>query len=113
MVQRREIVTCILLSIVTCGIYNIYWFIKITDDVNYLSGLVNQTSGGMAFLLTLVTCNIYGLYWAYNMGEKLDMAKNQRGVPASNGGVLFLILQLLCPVAACAVMQNDINKFTG
>ncbi|MDO5601729.1 MAG: DUF4234 domain-containing protein [Oscillospiraceae bacterium] len=113
MVQRREIFICILLSIVTCGIYSIYWFIKLTNDVNYLSGLVNQTSGGMAFLFTLLTCNIYGLYWAYNMGEKLDMAKKQRGVPASNGGLLFLILQLLCAPAAFAVMQNEINKFAG
>lgn len=113
MVQRREIVVSLLLSVVTCGLYSIYWFIKLTDDVNYLSGLVNQTSGGMAFLLTLITCNIYGLYWAYNMGEKLDTAKSQRGVPASNGGILFLILQLVCPPAAYAVMQNEINKFAA
>ena len=27
----RNIVTCILLSFITCGIYGIYWFIVMTD----------------------------------------------------------------------------------
>lgn len=29
-IQRREIVTAIILSLVTCGIYGIYWFICLT-----------------------------------------------------------------------------------
>ena len=33
-VQNRSIATCIILSIVTCGIYGIIWFINMVDDVN-------------------------------------------------------------------------------
>ena len=70
--KQRNIGICILLSIVTLGIYGIYWFISITDDVVSISkGKVYNTSGGTAFLLTLVTCGIYGYYWAYQMGKSM------------------------------------------
>ena len=55
MIQKRNIVTCILLSLVTCGIYGIVWFINMTDDVAYLSE-DPEMSGGKAFLFTLITC---------------------------------------------------------
>ena len=38
MVQRKNIAVAIILSIVTCGIYGIIWFININDDVNRVSG---------------------------------------------------------------------------
>ena len=63
--MNRSIVVSIILSIVTCGIYGIYWFVKLNDELNAAAGKQNATSGGVAVLLTLVTCGIYGFYWAY------------------------------------------------
>ena len=88
MIERRNIAVCIVLTLVTCGIYGIYWIVCLTNDVNTVSGDVNGTSGGMVVLLTIVTCGIYGIYWAYKQGEKLDFTKNNRGIPSSNSGVL-------------------------
>ena len=34
MIQERNIVTCIILSIITCGIYGIYWEICLVNDLN-------------------------------------------------------------------------------
>lgn len=50
MVQNRSIAVCIILSIVTCGIYGLYWFVCLTDDANTVSGDVNGTSGIMALV---------------------------------------------------------------
>ena len=58
MVQKRDIVVAIILSLVTCGIYGIYWFIVMTDDVKTASGDTQLASGGVAFLLTLVLGNL-------------------------------------------------------
>ena len=93
MVQKRNIVSCLVLTFITCGLYGIYWFICLADDVNTVSG-VRDTSGGTVFLLTLITCGLYGLYWAYKCGEKIDMIKQNRGMASSNGGVLYLILYI-------------------
>ena len=76
--EPRNIAIAIILTIVTCGIYGIYWFIVLTNETNEAACEPNGTSGGIAFLLTLVTCGIYGFYWAYKQGEKIDKAKNMR-----------------------------------
>lgn len=110
MIQKRNIAVCIILSIVTCGIYGIYWFICLNNDTNTASNTFG-TSGGVAFLLTLVTCNIYGIYWAYKQGEKIDTAKANRGIPSSNSGILYLILTLFgFGIVAWALMQNELNQ---
>ena len=74
--KQRSVGIAILLSIITCGIYGIYWLIMLNDETNYVSGHQQDgTSGGVVFLLTLVTCGIYGYYWCYKQGEKLNEAK--------------------------------------
>lgn len=110
---KRNIGLCIVLSIITCGIYAIYWFIVLADETNAASGHAQDgTSGGIAFLLTLVTCGIYGIYWAYKQGEKLNEAKTMRNMPVdSNAGILYLILELLgLGIVGYALMQNELNK---
>lgn len=110
MIQKRSIAVCIILSIVTCGIYGIYWYICLNNDTNTASNTFG-TSGGMVVLLTFVTCGIYGFYWAFKQGEKLDAAKNSRGIPSSNSGILYLILSLFgFSIVAWALMQNELNK---
>lgn len=110
-IQQRNVAVCIILSIVTCGIYGIYWFIKLTDETNALAQVEAPTSGGTAFLLTLVTCGIYGWFWCWKQGEKIDVAKTAKGMPSSNSGVLYLILQFVgLGIVAYALMQNEINN---
>ena len=77
--KQRNLALCIIFSIITCGIYELYWLVCITDETNELSENPNYASGIFALLLTIVTCNIYGLYWAYQMGEKIDIIKQKRG----------------------------------
>ncbi len=71
-VQNRSIATCIILSIVTCGIYGIIWFINMVDDVNRVcNDEKSSQSGGTVFLLTLITCGIYGIVWFYQVGKRM------------------------------------------
>lgn len=56
--KQRSVGIAILLSIITCGIYGIYWLIMLNDETNYVSGHQQDgTSGGVVFLLTH-TCNL-------------------------------------------------------
>ena len=89
-ISRREIGLCILFSLITCGIYGIYWMIVLNDDVNEIVGDRNATSGGMVFLFSLLTCGIYGVYWIYCMGEKLDRFNDRDG----NSGLLYVLLMI-------------------
>ena len=108
MTTNRNIATCVILSIVTCGIYGLYWFIKLTDEVNAASGDTSATSGGMALVLTLVTCGIYGYYWAYKMGVKMN---NAQGNPSGSNQILTLILEIFAlNIVNLCLLQNEINK---
>ncbi|MBQ3583693.1 MAG: DUF4234 domain-containing protein [Lachnospiraceae bacterium] len=110
MVKEKNIATCVILSLVTCGIYGIIWFVALQDDVNTLTGDF-KTSGGMAFLLTLVTCGIYGIWWMYNQGSRIDSIKESRGIPAGNNGILYLILSILgLGIVSYCLMQNELNQ---
>lgn len=109
MIQKRNIVTCILLSIFTCGIYGIFWFISITDDTRVVSE-DTRLSGGMAFLFTIITCGIYGFYWAYLMGKAIMQAKSKNNLPAEDNSILFLILQIFgLGIVNYCLIQNDLN----
>lgn len=112
--KERNVAVAIILTIVTCGIYGIYWFIVLTDDARLASGDSQAPSGGIAFLLTLVTCGIYGIYWAYKMGKTLAMAKQKANLPVEDNSVLYLILQLFgLGIINYALMQNELNHFAG
>lgn len=110
MVQNRNIVVCILLSIITCGIYGIYWFIVMTDDV----ARVNQNpdlSGVKSFIFTLITCGIYGFYWNYKMGKELSEAGTKNGKTISDNSVLYLILSIFgLSIVSYCLIQNDLNS---
>lgn len=113
MITKRNIGLAILFSVITCGIYGIYWMVVVTDDTNKSVNDINGTSGGIAVLLSIVTCGIYGIYWAYKEGEKLDNAKNMRGIPSSNSNILYLVLAILgLSIIAIALMQDSLNKIS-
>ena len=108
MVEKRNIGLCIFLTIITCGIYSIYWFIKITDDVSRVSNN-NEMTGGKAFLFTLLTCGIYGYYWAYQIGKNLNSIE---GNNENDQSVLYLVLQILgLGIVNYGLIQNELNKY--
>ena len=111
--KQRNIALCIIFSIITCGIYQLYWLVCLTDDANELARSQKYASGLMVLLLNIITCGIYGLYWAYQMGEKLDIAAQNRGVNPKGNGVLYLIIQLFFPIVTFALVQNEINNFNN
>lgn len=106
-IQRRSIVSAIILSLLTCGIYSIFWYISLTNEINKASGRTNDTNGTTCFLLGLVTCGIYNIYWAYKMGEKRDaIAKDQ-----DSSNMIYLIL-MLCGLGIIiyGLLQDTLNK---
>ena len=110
-IPKRDIVKAIIFSIITLGIYSIYWFVKLTDESNVLSTDANQTSGITAFLLTLVTCGIYGFYWAYKRGEIIDNYMQSKGMQGSNNAVIYLVLSIVgLSIVTYVLLQSELNK---
>lgn len=107
-ITPRNIVLSIILSFVTCGIYQIYWMIKINDEVYVLASEPAATSGILVFLFTLITCGIYGFYWSYKMGERCDRIKGSVG---GSSAILYLILAIIgLGIVNYCLIQDTINK---
>lgn len=108
MIKKRNIVLAVVLSIITCGLYGIYWFICLNNDANALTPDDSYTtSGGMAFLFTLITCGIYSWYWAYRMGAKVDKLKN-----GGSHTILFIILQIFgLGIVNYCILQSAVNDY--
>ena len=111
-IPERNIALCLIYTIITCGIYGVYWFICITDEVNAVSK-EDGTSGGMSFLFTILTCGIYGFYWAYRVGQKLGAAGKLYNKAINDNAILYLILHIfgLGLINYC-LMQQDLNRFS-
>ena len=111
MIKKRSIGICILLSIITLGIYGIYWFVMLHNEVKIAANDDGKPTAGVAFLLTLVTCGIYGYYWNYKQGEKLDKAYADRGMATSSRAVVYLVLSIFgLSIISYALMQDSLNK---
>ena len=111
--KERNIALAIIFTIITCGIYGIYWFIVLNDEAKSYSEDATMVSGGVAFLLTLITCGIYGIYWVYRMGKAIEMAQSKNGLVATDNSVLYLILELFgLGIVVWDIIQSDLNTIT-
>ncbi len=106
----RSVPMLVLLSIVTCGIYYLYWIYKTTDEIkNFMER--EDINPALELILVLVTCNIYSLYWYYKYGKivYLEMTAKAGMDNSEDSTVLLVILGLLVYVAAVAIMQDKLN----
>ena len=105
----RSVALAIVLSLVTCGIYFIYWMVVLNDEINALTGDTAAPSGIVVFLLSLITCGIYGIYWAYVMGRKVAYLNH-----TSDSGVINLIIALFgFQIINLALFQDAANRYAG
>lgn len=109
--KEKNVAVWLILSIFTCGIGALVWFVSLTDDISFVSE-DRSVSGGMALLLTIVTCGIYGIYWNYKMGKLLYQAQIKKGMNATDNSVLYLVLSIFgFAIINYCLMQTELNKF--
>lgn len=108
--RYRGIGISIVLTIITCGIYGLYWLICLNDDIADYTGSYG-TTGGIVVVFTILTCGIYSIYWSYKMGEKLDIARAARGIPTGSLSILYLVLSIFgLSIVNWALMQSELNQ---
>ena len=107
MATNRNIALCIIFSLLTCGIYGLYWFVKLTDELNY-NAQTKTAGGGTALVYTIITFGIYGFYWFYMQGKKVDEIN---GNANGSTGMVYIILAIFgLGIIPYCLMQNEINK---
>src|SRR5580700_9149684 len=78
-----DIAAGIIFSVVTCGIYNVYWNYRQMQAMNVLLGRQEFSFNKWA-ILTLLSCGIYHIYYEYHMGAELQAWLTQNGRPVDS-----------------------------
>jgi ABC-type dipeptide/oligopeptide/nickel transport system permease component len=108
-IEKRSVGMAILLSIITCGIYLIYWEYKVWDSLYKANNL--PSSAGVDVLLSIVTCGIYMFYMLYKAGKMESSAMALYGLPPKDDSVLYLILGIFAlAIVSLAILQSNINN---
>ncbi len=92
--QYRDPGVTLLLSLVTCGIYYLYYIYIASAEANAYLG-ERDTDPMMEVILSLVTCFLYTIYWDYKMAHKIAKMQEIAGVRVIDNAILYLVLNFL------------------
>lgn len=108
MPERRGVAKVIILSIVTLGIYWLYWYYVINKEIMQVARGAVQCSPGIALLSQFVP--IAGIVSWYNTAKRLQTAKRAANDPDSSDPAVWLIIAILAPFGIyTALMQGSLN----
>lgn len=108
--EPREPAVVLILELITCGIYTIYWHYKTSQEIQLALGRTDETSPGMEILLMLITCGIYTIYWWYKYGKMVAELRTRHNLPPNDNAILHVVLCFVLPPANPLIMQGDLNQ---
>ena len=117
---NRGFIKLLLLSLITFGIYGLYFTYKMAQEANLADPAGKRVGGLVAYIFyTMFTLGIYAFYWNYRVCEKFGVAVRSTGQqPRITGGswllwTIFGVLLLGIGPIVAAVKQihlwNDAN----
>lgn len=108
-ITKKEIGLVILFSIITCGIYFLYWIYSTQEQLRTIQEEY-QTSGGMVIIFSIITFGIYHIYWWYKVGTLLPNGDST----IESKGILYVVLALFgLSIINVAFIQSDLNKIAS
>ena len=107
-IKERNIVTAIILSLVTCGIYGIYWCIMLAKES---VSVKDASDNGLLEIILMLFLPFVGIFMTE---KKFAEGCAARGVAHSDNSVLYLVLGLFgLGIVGICMLQNDVNKFAN
>ena len=98
----------LIFGFLTCGLYLIYWNIKVAEVLNAVSGRETISQPVAVFAGCCYPVNLYFFYLAGKDG--LPNVYLRSNMPRKDDTVLLLILGFFVPMVAAMIVQSDINK---
>lgn len=105
MPEKRDIVKCVVLSIVTVGLYWIYWTIKLGKEA---ISVKDETDTGTKEIVCMIFLPFLGLYLAEK--KFYDGCQNKGYNKKKDLSVFYLVAGVFW-LSAIAIMQDDMNKY--
>lgn len=113
MLTNRSVVTVIILSIVTCGIYGWYWVYKTAQELEDAGQSGSSINPTVILVLCIVFPYVGYLLFGMAADQNLNNIKARSGRPTTDNKVLYMILGFIIPIVLVALVQNEINMLVG
>lgn len=107
--KKRSIAAVVILYLITCGIYGVYWTYVVCTDLQKESGVSKIPPVGTTLLMLFVSA-VGGALLGWDCNETINVIKERRGLPKTDNSVLWIVLGVLLPVVTVALVQNEINQ---
>ena len=105
---KNDPVVVLILSILTCGLYLIYWNIKAAEVMN---AVAEREVISQPIAIFAGCCMPVNLYFYYLAGkEGLPKIYERVGEQDKDQSTLLVVLGFIFPMAAAMIVQGDINK---
>ena len=115
---KRGVIKFIILSIITCGIYDLWTISTLAKDINTIARPYDQkkTRGliGLIFF-SCITCGIYSIVWMHSLCNRIGDELTRRGIQYSFGSGVFWIFSVLlswtgiCPLIFMHKLFKSMN----
>ena len=105
---KNDPILVLILSIVTCGLYLIYWNLKTAELIN---SLTEKETISPPIAIVCGVCCFANLYFYNVVGkEALPLVYHRTGQVNKDQSTLLTILGFLFAPAAAMIFQGEINK---
>ena len=118
-IPQRNPAFVLIFAVLTCGLYLIYWYAQMYDELQLLTG---ATPTGNEFfidlLFVIISCGLYGVWVDYRISIQMRDYEASRGVAHPNDtATLAVVLDIASYLTAfatnivsSAVHQDQMNK---
>ena len=108
-VNKRKIGVCILLSILTFGLYQIYWGYLLVKNTRAIQKDESSCTGEM---LCLLFVPFYSVYWGYAKGKQMYEDSGKRGGNITDRKYIYLFMNLICmQLFTLGFIQTQLNAY--
>lgn len=115
--EKRSVAWVIILSLITCGFYLLYWYYKVYEELRFFTGSTPTGNDyGLDLLLVIVTCGVWGVYVDYKIALLIFAYQKDKGIFASDTSMVTVILDVVgyisgyfTGIVSSAIHQDLIN----
>lgn len=109
MLTKRNIATVVIFSLLTCGIYAIWWT-YVTCTALQQQGKKTSIPVILTTLMMLFYSSVGGLLLGLDADDNINAIKEMHGMQKNDNKLLWMLLGFFVPVATIALVQYEINQ---
>lgn len=109
MLTKRSVLSVIIFSIITCGIYLVWWT-YVTCTALQQQGRKTAIPPVLTTLMMLFFSSVGGALLGLDADDNINAIKFAHGMPQTDNKILWVVLGIFIPIVTVGLVQYEINN---